>query len=207
MKHTIYLFLICYLWIGCTTEKPPTRLDLAHIKDCAIEGISSFDMDSLINRPDTLSRQEVEILGKIAINEMDSWRLTYSKWEGYYCYEWEENEQHFLFTMVHRDGICCLNLFLVLCNLEGQVLAISELGTMGGDGGEFFNSRGKVQGFGAYVLSHRYTFDQDSINTADQYVGYNREEALSEIGLRIEGDGFAWDTLQTVRRDTLILSN
>lgn len=187
-----------------SSEETELSIDIQSIKSCADHGIHSFNMDSVINPEKYIDDSIIEnILGKVPINQQKDWFLKVSEWERFSCFEWEENENHFLFTLLQQNEFCCLTMYLCASDKNGQIIGIQQLGLNGGDGGWFENDRGEKIGFGKFKLFYDSYYDEDTFQNGLD-LGYTRENEYSELLLELKQENFTVDTLFYSKTDTLI---
>lgn len=181
------------------------KVDIESIKECAEQGIISFNMDSVADPKKYLDNSVVEnVLGKVPVNEEKDWFLKANDWERFSCYQWEENQNYFLFTLIQQDESCCLTLYLCVSDKSGQLLTIRQLGLSGGDGGWFENDWGERIDFGKFKLFHDSYYDEDKFENG-MALGYTREHVYTELQISLEKESFKIDTLNYTKTDTLIV--
>lgn len=180
------------------------KIDIELIKKCGIEGISSFNMDSISDPKKYLDNSIIEnTLGKILVNESKDWYLKVNQWERFSCYQWEENEQYFLFTLLQQDESCCLTMYLCITNKDGEILLIRQLGLSGGDGGWFENDWGEKIDFGQYKITYDSYYDEEKVENGD-FIGYTREHEFTELMIKFDSGKLKIDTLNYFKKDTLM---
>ena len=180
------------------------KIDIQAIKKCAQQGITSFNMDSINDTKIYLDNSIVDdVLGKIPVNEHKDWFLKANEWERFSCYQWEENENYFLFTLLQQDESCCLSMYLCLADKKGEILKIRQLGLRGGDGGWFENDWGEKLNFGKFKLFYDSYYDEDKFEN-DVYLGYTREHEYTELIMSLKNENFVIDTITYAKTDTLI---
>jgi len=181
------------------------KINIESIKECAEQGITSFNMDSITDTKKYLDNSIVDnALGKIPVNEKKDWFLKADKWERFSCYQWEENHSYFLFTLLQKDESCCLTMYLCVSDKSGQLLTIRQLGLSGGDGGWFENDWGERIEFGKFKLFYDSYYDEDKFENGVD-LGYTREHEYTELQIGLEEKSFKIDTLNYVKTDTLIV--
>jgi len=187
-----------------TKKEPIKKIDIQSIKDCGKLGITSFNMDSISNPEKYIDNSLIEnILGKTSVNEQKDWFLKANEWERFSCYQWEENQDYFLFTLLQSDESCCLSMYLCVTDKAGQLLTIRHLGLSGGDGGWFENDWGEKIEFGKFKLYYDSYYDEDQFKNGED-LGYTREHEYTELQISLEGNTFKIDTLNYTKTDTLI---
>ncbi|MDN4164573.1 hypothetical protein QWY31_03615 [Cytophagales bacterium LB-30] len=190
--------------IQVSESKTVENIDIEFIKRCAQEGITSFSMDTITDTKKYLDNDMVErSLGRIVVNGNEKWHLKVNDWEQLICHQWEENENYFLFTLLQQDETCCMTMYLCVSDKSGQLLAISQLGLSGGDGGWAENDWGERLGFGKFKLYHDSYYDEDQFGDGED-LGYTREHEYTELQISLENGFFQIDTLNYIKTDTLI---
>lgn len=180
------------------------KIDIESIKKCAVQGITSFNMDSINDTKKFLDNSIVDnALGKIPVNEKKDWFLKANEWERFSCYQWEENQDYFLFSILQQDESCCLTMYLCVSDKSGQLLTIRQLGLSGGDGGWFENDWGERIDFGKFKLFYDSYYDEDKFEDGVD-LGYTREHEYTELQISLEKESFQIDTLNYIKTDTLI---
>ena len=180
------------------------KIDIESIKKCAVQGITSFNMDSINDTKKFLDNLIVDnALGKIPVNEKKDWFLKANEWERFSCYQWEENQDYFLFSILQQDESCCLTMYLCVSDKSGQLLTIRQLGLSGGDGGWFENDWGERIDFGKFKLFYDSYYDEDKFEDGVD-LGYTREHEYTELQISLEKESFQIDTLNYIKTDTLI---
>jgi len=190
--------------IQITKPKVVEKIDIESIKECAEKGITSFNMDSITDTKKYLDNSIIDnSLGKIPVNEQKDWFLKANEWERFSCYQWEENQNYFLFTLLQQDESCCLTMYLCVSDKSGRLLTIRQLGLSGGDGGWFENDWGERIEFGKFKLFYDSYYDEDKFENGVD-LGYTREHEYTELQISLEKESFQIDTLNHIKTDTLI---
>ena len=185
-------------------ENIEAKINIESIKECAEQGITSFNMDSITDTKKYLDNSIIDnILGKIPVNKQDDWFLKANEWERFSCYQWEENENYFLFTLLQQDESCCLVMYICVSDKSGLLLTIRQLGLSGGDGGWCENDWGERIEFGKFKLFYDSYYDEDKFENGVD-LGYTREHEYTELQISLEKKSFQVDTLNYIKTDTLI---
>ncbi|MCR1024127.1 hypothetical protein NQT66_04875 [Cellulophaga baltica] len=187
-----------------TLKSIEAKIDIELVKQCSEEGITSFNMDSITDTKKYLDKSIIEnTLGKIPVNGQKDWFLKADEWERFSCYQWEENQNHFLFTLLQKDESCCLTLYLCVADKEGKLVTIRSLGLSGGDGGWYENDWGERKGFGKFKLFHDSYYDEDKFENGVE-LGITREQEYTELVISLKSKSFQIDTLDYYKTEVFI---
>ncbi|WP_196888883.1 hypothetical protein [Aureivirga sp. CE67] len=173
------------------------------IKNCANEGISSFNMEFLKSSDKNLPNSIVnQYLMNVPIDNEKDLKLTIDEWTKYSCMQWEENKENFFFTLLQEDDTCCSIMYLVVLDKKEDLFQIRTLGISGGDGGWHQNDKGIKLDFGKFKLITESTLDTD-IFEKDVSNSYLRIKEYGEFQLNFENNKFTLDTL-VFKKDSII---
>ncbi|QXP53240.1 hypothetical protein [Cellulophaga sp. HaHa_2_1] len=187
-----------------TLKNMEAKIDIGLVKQCSEEGITSFHMDSITDTKKYLDNSIVEnALGKIPVNGQKDWLLKANEWERFSCYQWEENQNYFLFTLLQKDESCCLTLFLCVADKEGELVTIRLLGLSGADGGWYENDWGERKGFGKFKLFHDSHYDEDKFENGVD-LGITREHEYTELEISLKLKSFQIDTINYHKTEVFI---
>jgi hypothetical protein len=186
------------------TRHTKASLDLDMLKNCGQQGISSFNMDTLSDPKNYMDDNLVDsILTPFSVSGNPNWHINVSPYEHLSCYQWEENDDFFLFTAVLQDESCCLTMFLILTDTNGAPLQVQYFGVSGADGGWHENDWVKRIAFGKFRLGGLSIDTDDYFQTAD-FLGQKNERTEFEYELSLVEGLFKTDTIFITTTDTLI---
>ena len=182
-------------------------LNIQEIKNCATQGITSFNMDS-IRSPEAKLRMSLvnDTLSQISVNQNEKWHLKVMNqdYDAFKCYQWEENKDYFAFTILQKDESCCLTMYIVVCSINGEIIAIQYFGLTGSDGGWTQNDRGEKVNFVDFNLYRDSRMSTDQFDSEGNDLGSLKEYDYSEISFKWENEQFVLDTTFFEHNDTLI---